>query len=233
MNAAQAMGLTTSNEPTDVIPPITKIILNGLKGNKLWYHSDVTVAITAADNPGGSGVARSEYSLDGGATWNAYTSPVTFTTELIKYSVLARSSDNAGNVEGPPALAEFKIDKTPPTLTETVTPNVIESVKPGEVVWINYRGTAEDSGSGTFSPFNTVLIDEYGDLNQDLGACPWGVVSVEGWCNGNDKDGRTYTVRFTAHDYAGNEATIDAIVTISHKGAAQHTVNAEVNRPNK
>ena len=39
---------------------------------------------------------------------------------------------------------------------------------------------------------------------------------VEAWVNGNDRDGRTYIFRITARDYAGNETSVDAIVTILH-----------------
>jgi len=84
------------------------------------------------------------------------------------------------------------------------------------MVPVDYTGTVEDSTSGPYGPTNTVLIDEYGVWDQDLGSSVWGTVMVEAWCDGGDKDGRTYIVRLTAQDSAGNEASGEAIVTILH-----------------
>ncbi|MFQ6122509.1 MAG: hypothetical protein ACE5LA_05565 [Dehalococcoidales bacterium] len=61
-----------------------------------------------------------------------------------------------------------------------------------------------------------MLIDEYGELDQDLGVKLSGSVAVEAWCSGSDKDGRTYIIRLSARDTAGNWASADAIVTVLH-----------------
>jgi len=204
------------SEPPDQSAPITTISLSGTMGDYDWYVSDVEVTITATDE-GGSGVAETKYSLDGGETWQTYTSPLTFSTEGTGYQVMARSWDNAGNAEGPPDFVDpFKIDKTPPALTLTAVPEEIDRIQKGAMVDVDYSGTAEDSVSGLKGQPNTVLIDEYGVFDQDLGSSLSGTVSLEAWCNGNDKDGRTYTFRLTARDYAGNEASTEAIVTILH-----------------
>ncbi|GAI19371.1 unnamed protein product, partial [marine sediment metagenome] len=99
----------SNNELSDTIPPTTGIELSGLQGNKGWYRSDVTVELTALDNAGGSGVAETQYSLDGGQTWQSYHEPFDITQEGIN-TVQARSLDNAGNVEGLPASREVKSD---------------------------------------------------------------------------------------------------------------------------
>ncbi len=217
VNAARATGVASNNESGDTIPPITTIELSGLKGNRDWYRSDVTVGLTAVDNPGGSGVAKTEYSLDGGGTWHTYTSPFTITTELTRHTVLARSWDNAGNDEGPPGFVKFRIDKTPPIVTLTVAPTEIEAVKPNHMVWVNYSNTVEESGSRLYATPHTMLVDEYGELDQDLGTRQSGAVAVEAWCNGKDKDGRTYILRLSACDAAGNETTVEVTVTVLHK----------------
>ena len=130
--------------------------------------------------------------------------------------VLARSWDIAGNVESLPVSETFNIDQTPPTLTETPLPAQIGKSGKGVMVEVNYTGTVEDPVSDVYGLPNTVLIDEYGELDQNLGSRLSGAVAVEAWCNGNDKDGRTYIIRITAHDVAGNEASADAIITV-HK----------------
>jgi len=203
------------SEPPDQSAPITTISVNGTIGGYGWYVSDVEVTLTAADNEGGSGVAETKYSLDGGETWNTYTSPFTVTADGY-HVVLARSWDNAGNDEGPPAFEKVKIDQTPPILTETVVPSEIERIRKGVMVTVDYRGSGQDSASGMYYITNTVLIDEYGELDKDLDfSC--GTVSVEAWCAGWDKDGRIYTFRFTARDNAGNEASTDGIATVVKK----------------
>ncbi|MFC2059418.1 S8 family serine peptidase [Chloroflexota bacterium] len=212
VNADLAIDFT---EPPDQSAPITTISLSGTAGNYGWYLSDVEATITATDG-GGSGVAGTEYSLDGGENWNTYTSPLSFTTELTNNKILARSWDNAGNAEGPPVVVSFRIDKTAPAVTETAIPEAIQRIGKNQWVSVYYNGTAEDSGSGLVA-INTAVIDEYGALDQDFGSSYSGTFDVEAWCDGGDADGRTYTFRFTATDRAGNEASVDAIVTVVKK----------------
>jgi len=200
------------SEPPDQSAPVTTMTLNATKGEYDWYLSDVEFILSAIDN--GSGVAETKYSLDAGETWHTYTSPFTITTEITRHTVLARSWDNDGNDEGPPVFVKFRIDKTPPTVTETADPTEIIRVRKGVIVPVDYSGTAEDSGSLIYAAPNTVLIDEYGELDQDLGTNQSGTIAAEAWCDGNDKDGRTYIFRISVRDVAGNWASADAIVTV-------------------
>ncbi len=214
VNADLAINFT---EPPDQSAPTTTISLSGTMGGYDWYISDVEVTLSATDDVGGSGVTETKYSLDSGQTWQTYTSPFTVTTEGANLLVLARSWDNAGNDEGPPAFETFKIDKTPPILTETAIPAEIARIRKSAMVPVDYSGTSEDLLSGFPSgAVNTVLIDEYGVFDQDLGFPLSGTVSVEAWCEGGDKDGRTYIFRLTAHDVAGHEASAEAVVTVLH-----------------
>jgi len=199
-------------EPPDQSAPITTISLNATVGDNDWYVSDVEVALTPTDS-GGSGVSTTRYSLDAGETWNTYTAPFTVTEEGENLLILARSWDNDGNDEGPPELEEFKMDKTPPVLTETAVPEVIAYIKNGAMVEVDYSGTAQDAVSGIFGTMtNTVLIDEYGELDQDFGIYLSGTVQVEAFCHGGNP--RAYTFRLTGHDKAGNYASVDAVATV-------------------
>jgi len=78
----------------DCIPPTTTI--SGVTEGTT-YNADVTVTLSAEDNVGGSGVATTEYMVNGGAT-TTYTVPFVVSTEGPD-TVQARSTDNAGNVE--------------------------------------------------------------------------------------------------------------------------------------
>lgn len=63
-----------------------------------FYTGPVTVTLNASD--GGTGVLQTEYSLDGGATWQVYTEPISFVAEQTPV-FHARSVDQAGNQEAP------------------------------------------------------------------------------------------------------------------------------------
>ncbi|OGO22967.1 MAG: hypothetical protein A2Z28_04635 [Chloroflexi bacterium RBG_16_51_9] len=201
----------TFSEPPDKSAPLTTISLSGTVNSFFWYRSDVQVTISAVDY-GGSGVAQSKYSLDGGQTWYVYTAPFTVTTEGTSL-VIARSWDNAGNDEGPCDYAGFRIDKTPPTVTLVVSPQSVQRATKGTLYTITYNGTMQDALSGIASD-NITLTDEYGVYSGNLGPILNGWVSVEQWCKGNDTNGRTYTFRLTAYDEAGNAGWIEAVSTV-------------------
>jgi outer membrane protein assembly factor BamB len=102
----------------DTIPPVTEIELNPASpnGENGWYVSDVEAALSATDNPGGSGVEKIEFSLDEGATWCQYNGPFKLSQEG-EITILARATDKAGNVEEPPASVSLKIDQSPPLIS--------------------------------------------------------------------------------------------------------------------
>lgn len=206
-----AQGSLTFN--IDKTPPAipTVNITGGTMVYNGWYTSNVTVAMATTDN--GSGLDILQYSLNGGASWQTYTPYLTVTADGIT-TVLSRGRDNAGNF-GSSASLQVKIDRTPPSLTETSQPVQLRKIQKGVMVTLTYNGTAADALSGLFS-VNTVLIDMYGVYSQNLGSGLSGNVSVEAWVNGGDVNGRTYTFRLTGIDLVGNQATIDAVTTITH-----------------
>ncbi len=81
------------------------------------------------------------------------------------------------------------------------------------MVSVAYTSTFEDLTSGIGTLEYPVLIDEYGELDKTLSQFS-GTTSVEAWCHGNDKNGRTYTFRLTVYDRAGNRGSVDSIVTV-------------------
>ncbi len=93
-------------------PPKTQIFVDGQSGQNGWYLSDVAVTLLATDNEGGSGVAKTEYSFDGGENWNQYFTPFTISAEAVS-QILFKSTDVAGNIETANSR-EIKIDKTAP-----------------------------------------------------------------------------------------------------------------------
>ncbi|VVB85629.1 Periplasmic copper-binding protein (NosD) [uncultured archaeon] len=103
---------------SDLIEPTTLIGLSGTLGDNNWYTSDVQVTLTATDNEGGSGVAKTEYTINGGS-WIQYSVPFTISNEgttTIQY----KSTDVAGNVETV-KTQDVKIDKTTPASITNLT----------------------------------------------------------------------------------------------------------------
>jgi PKD repeat protein/type 1 glutamine amidotransferase len=82
-----------------------------------WYTAPVTVTLAATDES--SGVAATEYSVDGGA-FTAYTEPFAVSGDG-SHEVRYRSTDAAGNVEEARALA-VKVDAAAPLTSATFAP---------------------------------------------------------------------------------------------------------------
>ena len=102
----------------DTIPPTTAAMASPGPNAAGWNNTDVTVVLTATDNPGGSGVQAITYTLTGAqaggssVTASATSFPISAEgTTTVTY----HATDNAGNVEADKTLV-LKIDKTPPTL---------------------------------------------------------------------------------------------------------------------
>lgn len=201
-------------EPPDQSFPSTTLTLSGTLGDFRWWRTNVQVTLSATDS-GGSSVATTMYSLNSGNTWYNYTSPLSITTQGYNY-VLARSWDTAGNDEGPPPFKEIRIDKTLPTQQMTINPTtIIGQQKRNQLVEIAYNGSADDRvGLSGLNTWNVQLIDEYGDYTRNLGTSWSGYVMVEAWAHPSDTDGRKYTIRFTAWDFAGNTAILDNVATV-------------------
>ncbi|WP_171631642.1 OmpL47-type beta-barrel domain-containing protein [Paenibacillus plantarum] len=135
----------------DKAPPLTSAAVSPGQpdGQNGWYVSPVTVSLSAVDNL--SEVAKTEYSLDGGITWQLYSALVTFEQDG-NYTLSYRSTNHAGNEEVAKTIS-FKIDKTAPTATfaySQVTPTtqeVVATMTPSEPVTITNNG---GSSSYTF-----------------------------------------------------------------------------------
>ena len=107
-----SVALTAAIE--DATPPVTSVV--GLPG--AWTNQPVTLSFAATDNAGGTGVAYTEYSINGGKQWTTGTSlvvaaPADHTGDGI-HTILYRSVDNAGNQETARSC-RVKIDTRRPT----------------------------------------------------------------------------------------------------------------------
>jgi uncharacterized lipoprotein YddW (UPF0748 family) len=205
---------TAAPETTAVIAPTAPDGQNG------WYKTNPTVSLNATDNC--SGVSATEYSLDGGVTWQPYSGSFVVENEGT-VSILYRSRDRASNEEANRTIM-LNIDTTAPTISLTATPSIIWPPN-GEIVDVTLRAIGADSISG-LANVSYVVTDEYGvPLNIPArvlsgNSSEWSeVLGVRARRLGIDQDGRVYTVVATVTDVAGNTATASTNIRVPHDEA--------------
>jgi hypothetical protein len=180
---------------TYTAPVVTTIAINPItpNGNDGWYTSGVTVSLTTNDNS--SYVAKTEYSLDGGTTWQTYTAPFTLNKDG-QYTVSYRSTDNAGNVETAKSV-NINLDSTAPVTTAVVTPAQPDGQHGWYVHPVTVTLNAYDNLSGVYKT----------EYSLD-GGSTWQAYTAPVTLSQDSK----YTVSYRSTDVAGN---VEAAKTIS------------------
>ncbi len=174
-----------------------------------WINTlPVTVNLSATDS--GSGVEQLRYWINNGpVTAVAGSSASTQLTAQGSYNVGLRALDNAGNISAL-ATANFGIDVTPPVVNVSASPS---SLWPAEWYrWFghclrdDYRqlvgGESQHRGIRRDGRVWKHSTERPGDLG--AGGSYSFTVSLQASRNGNDKDGRHYSINVSAKDYAGN-----------------------------
>ena len=211
-NAGNAEATHTQSIKIDQTPPTTAATLSGPLGNNGWYVGTVTVALPASDNL--SGVALTQYCLDGGAM-QTYTGSFNISSDGV-HSVHFYSTDNAGNVEATHTQT-ITVDETKPVLAAATDPSTLWPPN-GKMVTVNVSGKITDNLSGVDPAKGTYAVsDEYG-LVQPSGTFSVNAdgtysftIQLEARRDGQDKDGRIYTIIITDLDQAGNKGTIQSV----------------------
>jgi uncharacterized lipoprotein YddW (UPF0748 family) len=186
-------------------------------GQNGWFRTKPTVSLNALDNC--SGVATTEYSTDGGVTWQPYSGGFVLQNEGVT-TVLYRSTDQASNVEDVKTIT-VKVDTVSPSLALTATPNEIWPPN-GRTVKVTINGTGGDLVSG-LAHVSYVVTDEY-DLSLSIPArslsgnsAGWSEsLGVEASRKGSDADGRLYTVVAILTDVAGNTTNVSTNIRVPH-----------------
>jgi parallel beta-helix repeat protein len=142
--------LTADQEPwaadsawLDTTPPTTLVSFSGTPGNAGWYISQVGVTLTAQDDPGGTGVLRSECGPDLGALSDA--GPGFTLASEGPGNLFCRSIDRAGNAETPQSF-DIRIDTAPPTIEANLQPPANANGWNNSAVSVSF--TCSDTPSG-------------------------------------------------------------------------------------
>lgn len=199
------------NAVYDQTPPQTQIKLTGIIEENNWYKSDVLVELTPNDQANGSGILKTEYSLDNGQTIKIYNSSFTISSEGLT-NIKFRSIDNAGNEENPQEV-EIKVDKTTPIVNLSADPKELWPVNK-KLVDVKISGNAIDNISGISSKVFSVS-DKYNKLNPVISDFNQ-TIKLEAWREGNDKDGRIYEIKVIVKDLAGNQQTAITQILVPH-----------------
>jgi uncharacterized repeat protein (TIGR01451 family) len=180
----------------DKTPPIITAVTSPDPNIYGWNNADVTVTFSASDTL--SGV-------------KSVTEPVTVTAEGAEQDIFGEAIDYAGNIAT--TSVQVNIDRTAPVVSVTADPNTLWPPNK-KMVDVTISGSATDNTSGIGSTTFTV-IDEYATISPTLSGFNT-TIQLQAWREGNDKDGRVYTILVTAKDMANNEATSSTKVICPH-----------------
>jgi hypothetical protein len=215
----------TVNKASDMTPPVTMAVLSPAPNMAGWNSANVTVTLNSTDNElGGTGVKQIQWAL-AGAQAGSSTVPGSTTTVTISAEGITNltyfGTDNAGNIETAKSITT-KIDKTPPVTTVSASPSVLWPPN-GGMVKVTVSGTMADSLSGVDSRTPSfVVTDAYG-IVQPSGPVSLAsngtysfTISLEARRDGQDENGRLYTIVVSAQDNAGNVGSSTTTVIVPH-----------------
>ncbi|HEY5539839.1 MAG TPA: cytochrome c3 family protein, partial [Coriobacteriia bacterium] len=156
------------------------------------YTDSATIALTATDDSGGSGVAATYYKVDGGAQSTGTT--ITVSTAG-SHTLEFWSVDVAGNVEAPHDFVTFTvIDSIAPTTTSDALATYTDSAT------IQLTATDNVGGSG--------VADTFWQLDTTFGSWTGGTfVTVAAPSSGS----ASHTLYFYSRDAAGNEEATQSV----------------------
>jgi hypothetical protein len=126
--AGRLARVVTRSFQTDLTTPdVNHRVLPPSPAQANWYRRLPRVALVARDADNNSGIARIEYSINGGP-FTTYSTP--FEIAEGKVSVAYRAVDVAGHVTGTKSMA----------FTTDITPPVAKALAPSPTLWIRHLG---------------------------------------------------------------------------------------------
>ncbi|CAM5343444.1 OmpL47-type beta-barrel domain-containing protein [Streptomyces canus] len=188
----QGILVVTEGSGEDTTAPSATAQVTGTQNAQGQYVGSASVAVTATDETGGSGVDRIEYATGDTGAWQPYTAPVVF-DQVGSHTVRYRAVDKAGNVSAEKSV-DFTVVARPSD--DTAPPDTSATV------------SGEQNPDGTYLDMATVTVSA-----SDTGS---GVNTIEYAVNDGSWQPYTmpvmvhqvgaHTVRYRATDKAGNVA---------------------------
>ncbi|MDH6547462.1 family 16 glycoside hydrolase [Streptomyces sp. SAI-041] len=206
----QGILVVTEGSGEDTTAPSATAQVSGTQNAQGQYVGSASVAVTATDEAGGSGVDRIEYAIGDTGTWQPYTAPVVV-DQVGDHKVRYRAVDKAGNVSAEKSVT-FTV--VPPPSDDTAPPDTSATV------------SGEQNQDGTYVDMATVTVSA-----SDTGS---GVNTIEYAVNDGSWQPYTmpvmvhqvgsHTVRYRATDKAGNVAAEKSVRFTVVAAAPQDTV---------
>jgi hypothetical protein len=230
--------VTTNIEPTveeleqegllgrpDSIAPSTTAAVSPDPNAGGWNRGEVTVTLTATDDPGGSGVRELVYRADGAQPIAERTVAGSTATLAIsgegQTTVTYFARDNAGNAEQPKTLT-VKLDLTPPVVRCSATPDLLWPPN-HTLVDVTVAVVVQDAVSGDAGlELTAVASSEPQGADADILGFAVGTPDTDGRLRAErrgDGPGRTYSLTYRGFDQAGNADLCAARVRVPHDRA--------------
>jgi N-acetylneuraminic acid mutarotase len=204
--------------PSDTTPPSTVATPTPSANAAGWNHTNVSVALSATDNAGGTGVASVTYAVTGGsgATVLGSIASLNVTAEGVN-TVTYHATDVAGNAGADQSLV-VRIDKTAPQAIASATP--VANAAGWNNTNVNVALAATDfGGSGVASVTYTVA----NGASSSGATTPGSTASFEVTGEGIS------TVTYRASDVAGNDGAAQTFVVRIDKTAPAGTLTLSPN----
>jgi probable HAF family extracellular repeat protein len=119
-------------------------------------------------------------------------------------------------------LATPVVDTTPPAITVSASPTTLWPPN-GQLVSVTVSGTITDAGVGVNANSAAYMVEDEYERVHPSGPITLGengsysfTIQLEASRNGNDKNGRQYTITISANDNAGNPGSAATGVTVPH-----------------
>jgi len=192
----------------DKTPPSIAGSRSPAPNNNGWNNTKVTVSFTCSDSLAGLAPGSPP-------------APTALSMEGAGQSVGGTCKDVAGN-SATSTVSGINIDKTPPVITASANPATLWPPN-GKMVSVTVSGTMADNLSG-INPSTAAFAvqDSYG-LVQPSGPVSVAsngtysfTISLEARHDGQDKNGRLYTIVVSAQDNAGNAGSATTTVVVPH-----------------
>ncbi len=150
----------------DQVKPSTNAeITSGTPGLNGWYTSPVTVTLTPSDAAPSSGIASTQYSVNGG-NWQTGTA-VSLSADGV-YAISFHSTDNAGNTQSSDGTQSVNIDQTAPSAVAvhiaSNNDNGPTLAKAGDVITVSFTTNEALSATPTTTvDGNEAVVSSIGD----------------------------------------------------------------------